>query len=194
MSTITDVMIDIETLSTQQNAVVLSIGAVGFCCKDGSVTFQNLNLSFGTKDCRADQISKGRHVSKDTVKWWKSQSEQARAVFNSKNVHDVRTALNKLSQFVRGFNANVRFWGNGSDFDIGILSSLYVDYGIESPWSKTYRNTRCFRTMKGEHGQLVKNVPVRKGTHHNALADAESQARYLIEVYKALALLEKNND
>lgn len=75
----------------------------------------------------------------------------------------------------------VRIWGNGADFDNVILASVYKRIGMEQPW--LYRNNRCYRTLKALHPE----IPIeRVGTHHNAVDDAESQARHLLAIMRSI--------
>jgi exodeoxyribonuclease VIII len=48
------------------------------------------------------------------------------------------------------------------------------------PWR--YSSSRCYRTVKNMRKDIVLE---RAGTHHNALADAESQAVHLMAILKA---------
>jgi hypothetical protein len=80
----------------------------------------------------------------------------------------------------------VKPWGNGADFDLVILSTLYDDCKVQRPWR--YHQQRCFRTLKNVFPreyevakQLVGGNPVK----HDALADAEWQARVLHEMWVA---------
>lgn len=178
-----DIMIDIETLDTVSTAIVLSIGAVAFNRRDMSVPFDTLYLGFGTKDCREDQKLYGRTMSRDTVNWWNKQSEGAKQVLREKNVESVNDALVKLVNFIKRQNCEPYVWGNGSNFDNVIVSSLLADYGIPQPWK--WINDRCFRTMKSEHGHIIEPVQ-RLGVHHNALDDAIHQAKWLQIIFKEL--------
>jgi exodeoxyribonuclease VIII len=77
----------------------------------------------------------------------------------------------------------VKAWGNGAGFDNIILRSAYTACGAIPPWR--YYNDRCYRTIKS----MCPHVTLeRKGTAHNALDDAESQAIHLIRILKCLNL------
>ena len=64
---------------------------------------------------------------------------------------------------------------NGAAFDNVILASAYRRNGTRQPWQ--FLNDRCYRTMKAQYPAVKMQ---RNGTHHNAVDDAESQARHLI--------------
>lgn len=181
--TYTDAMIDIETLDTRPSAVVISIGVVLFNRREPGVTMKELNLKFGTKGFRDEQIDMGRTVDKDTVRWWKQQDADAKRIFKQANVTSMEDALNKLTAFLTQGDTNFLIWGNGSDFDNTIITSLYESFGMEAPWK--FWNNRCFRTFKGEHGHITR-PPKFDGVKHDAVDDARQQALYLQAIYTEL--------
>ena len=160
-------MVDLETLGTNSDAVVVSIGAVMFGPEGVSE-----NGFYAVLD-RTEQIRLGRKINSSTVDWWMQQSVEARAVFKVPT-EPVGKVLTIFSEFV----GNDPFtWGNGADFDCTILGSLYSSFNLQKPWS--YSKNRCFRTLKNTV-QPTKNLPRRKGTHHNALHDAIHQAKHAV--------------
>lgn len=68
------------------------------------------------------------------------------------------------------------------------LPNAFGRCGIALPWR--YANERDVRTIVALGRQLLNIDPKytvkRVGTHHHALADAEHQAIYVSEVFKAL--------
>ena len=68
-----DVMIDMETLSTQPNCVILTIGAVRFDPK-GSGVVERLEIR-PTIDEQTEEFD--RHIDPETLEWWGKQSEDA---------------------------------------------------------------------------------------------------------------------
>lgn len=180
---ITDAMADIETLDTRPYAVVLAIGVVLFNRRDPSVPMKELNLVFGKKEFRDEQIMFGRTVDKETVRWWKGQDPEVKRIFKQANVKSVPDALNKLTAFLTGEDCELLIWGNGANFDNVIITTLYESFGMEAPWK--FWKDRCFRTFKGEHGHIAR-PPAFQGTKHNAVDDARQQARYLQAMYTEL--------
>lgn len=175
------IMLDLETLSTANNAVVLSIGAVAFNAEGemGEKFYMEM-----TNDLES-QITRGRAISAKTVIWWMQQNALAKQVFAEHCTEkDVRyptdIALGAFSEFVaRNGGKEAEIWGNGSDFDNAILSSLFTAYGMPIPWM--FYNNRCYRTLKKLPG--VPNMRERMGAHHNALDDAITQAIHLQEIF-----------
>ena len=170
-----DIMVDLETMGTGPNAAIISIGAVKFT-KEGI-----LDDKFYRVIDLGSSIHEGGEVDGDTILWWLQQSDEARAAFKESGVY-LSDALREFYQWVPSNVDGV--WGNGASFDNTILSSAYRNMGIPTPWHFT--QDRCFRTMKN----LVPIQIEREGVHHNALADAEHQARHLIEIWKRLRVLE----
>lgn len=181
--TYTDAMADIETLDTRPSAVVISIGVVLFNRREPKVKMKELNLKFGKKEFRDEQIMMGRTVDKETVAWWKGQEPDAKRIFKQANVTSMEDALNKLTAFLTQGDTNYLIWGNGSDFDNTITTSLYESFGMQAPWK--FWNNRCFRTFKGEHGHITR-PPEFQGVKHDAVDDARQQARYLQAIYVEL--------
>lgn len=170
-------MLDLETMASSNDAVIVSIGACFFDKEEiGDCIYLVLD--------REEQKQANRKVSEDTMIWWDNQSTEALAVFDAPQT-PVANALNCFSQFIELYaddSKSVLMWGNGSDFDNAILGSLYDLWGIKKPWS--FRNNRCFRTLKNiAIAYDSHDLPEREGTAHNALDDAVYQAamagRYL---------------
>jgi len=167
-------MIDLETLGTTAACPVISIGAV-FFDQTGikHKYYEILDVE--------QQIDQGRQVDGATIKWWMSQANAAKTVFNE-NARDSKLILEKFVDFINMYSNKkaVKPWGNGSNFDITILDDLFSFYGMDTPWE--FWNIRDLRTFK-EYVFDGGNVK-RLGTHHNALDDAIYQAEIVIEGMK----------
>lgn len=168
-----NIMVDIETLGTNADAVVLSIGAVFF-----DTTTKELGPKFIMNLKIENQLST-RSINADTLRWWMSQSNAAKKVFSDEALSTVVV----LSAFVKWVEANapedgnVKPWGNGSSFDISILEHLLLEYNLKAPWR--YNNVRDLRTFKE---YVANDAPIMNaGVKHNALDDAIAQANYVME-------------
>ena len=182
-----NIMLDLETLSSDSNALVLSIGAVAF---DPESSELGEKFYVELTDDTAEQQKRGRVVSGRTVQWWMQQDVQARLLFSEHpqpGVHrcDTYSGLAKFSSFVaaNGGYENALIWGNGADFDNIVLGNLYEAFDKNKPWS--YSANRCYRTMKNL-GTGAPKKATREGVHHNALDDAVTQAVHLQEIFKHL--------
>lgn len=174
----TDVMIDLETLSTRPDAAILSIGACYFNLETGEI-----GNTFHRNIFMVDAPRTG-HISADTVKWWMKQSDEARlAIANPKNAIDIAMALMELRDFVPRTNA--KFWSNGATFDLVILRSAFDRCGHIVPWQ--YWQERDTRTLVDIAERLTSvnaaKTQTFEGTKHNALADAIHQAKYISKAF-----------
>lgn len=172
------IMLDLETLSTHNDAFIISIGAVRFNKKGIHESFlYAVELSDTTKF----------HVSPMTVGWWLGQVKDAKSAL-SRNVRPLVVVLENFRTFItikdfsRSNDSNnllqiKGMWGNGSTFDNVILRNAYRIEGITCPWH--FRYDRCYRTLKYA---LPAEPFERIGTHHNPLDDAKSQALHLIKI------------
>lgn len=165
-----DVMVDLETMGTGADAPIIAIGAVSFNA-DGIQDryYRNVDL--------ASCMKIGMCPDPDTIMWWLGQEQSARIALMDDKM-PIAAALHEFTQWL-DMNNVAGMWGNGAAFDNVILSTAYRMCKIEQPWK--FWNDRCYRTMKN----MYPLIPFeRKGTHHNALDDAESQALHLIEILK----------
>lgn len=174
------VMLDIETLSTTANAVVLSIGAAS---DNNDQFYARLNI--------ADQLERGRNISADTLNWWYKQNDEARGqVFGDHEDRiGTREGLELFAKFLKTMGDRVRVWGNGADFDNAIVANLYQMYELPLPWQ--YRDNRCFRTLKNISAPNQEISPPVKHTGfipHHALHDAMYQMSHLKEIGKWLSI------
>lgn len=153
-------MVDIETLSTQPNATIISIGAVKFTQK-----------GLGDEFYKIIRYDDSRHIDPATQAWWNTQSEEAKLVLTG-GTQPLREVVEEFKQFL---GDDTEIWGNGSDFDNVILADAFKQLGFK--WN--HRANRCYRTLKSLHPGIELK---RTGVHHNALDDAKSQALHAIEI------------
>ena len=190
-----DIMIDLETLGTTADAVIVSIGAVAFNLEAGRTLPSKDEGRQSTFYAVLDtETQPRRHISADTLAWWMRQSDAARAVFDRANPvqhhFPARTALGALEAWVRSVvleenaqHKDLRVWSNGSDFDLPMLAHACRIFNVALPWP-AYAG-RCYRTYKNLPGARAVAMQ-RGGVHHNALDDAIDQARHLCAIHAAL--------
>ena len=173
-----DIMIDIETLSCQPEAVILTLGAIKFDpynYEEEPHTGLYLRLNVN------EQLKMGRHVEDATVAWWGEQAKDVQdEALGDENRTDVNDVLDQLNKYQVGSN---NIWAQGTYFDITMLENLYKQLQRPAPWN--YWQICDSRTLFKVHGD-----PRQKGRQglHNALADCYYQARAVQEVYKNLGL------
>ena len=165
-----NIMVDLETMGNGANAAIIAIGAVEFdqVAGIGDKFYEVVDL--------ASSMANGGIVDASTVMWWMKQSEAARGSFDTKGV-SVNQALVNFAGWLenRAPFKELQIWGNGAAFDNVILSSAYRSAGIMQPWP--FWGDRCYRTIKALYPSIEAK---RVGTYHNAVDDAETQARHLI--------------
>lgn len=175
-----EVMLDLETLGTGNNAVILSIGAVKFDPYGqgllGELPSQSRFEAFVDP---ATCVAAGMQMDANTVMWWLHPDRApAREVLNGK---DRKTLSRVLLDFASWMGDPKPVWGNGSDFDNVILRNAYTAVGQSCPWK--YHQSRCFRTIRN----LYPDVPVdRVGVYHSAVDDAATQALHLQAILRGV--------
>ena len=172
-----DVMIDLETLSTDPDGFICAIGAVAFDANGlGAEFYATIKSPAGN-----GKIDAG------TVFWWLEQSKEAQSAFNSEDSlrPSLANALLDFADWMSQFGpmGDRRVWGNGATFDNVMLSAAYRRNGLNTPWP--FWGDMCYRTIKNLHG-APSNTPTRDGTHHNALDDAKYQAQHLVYMHAQL--------
>jgi hypothetical protein len=174
-----DVMLDIETLDTLPESVILTIGAVKFD------PFSNkIGDGLYIKPDVDEQTAKGRTINEDTLNWWMNQAEDVREEALSMDDRiSVEEMYRQLNRFLVGVD-NV--WAQGPVFDMVIMANIYRQYGWPTPWQ--YWQVADSRTLFKVHGDpRVKG----KAGLHNALEDCISQAGAVQQIYNRLGLKSK---
>lgn len=173
----TQLMVDLETLGTNTDCPVISIGATWFCLETKTIG----DTFYAIFDV-ADQIdTRTRFADASTFKWWLSQGNSAKAVFKD-NPLPTKVVLEKFREWImvhvgsKSKTTKKCFpWGNSNSFDLVIMESLFKDYGVTCPW--IYYNQRDLRTFRDliANGAKVEKL----GTDHNALDDCISQIKFM---------------
>jgi hypothetical protein len=192
-----DLMIDLETLGTKPDAIILTIGAQLFDPTSselwvktpvydpitGNTVSPELNIRLDVDQ----QEALGRTTNEDTIKWWSSQTPEAQEeAFGEENRVDFKEALQQLVRMaeVCGPKRTVRVWSKGPTFDIMMLEHAMEQTGIRVPWS--FWNVRDARTVYGLCPLLdtKKNGPI----SHCALDDCRRQIELLRESFTILGV------
>lgn len=179
MSKILNLMLDLETLSTEPNAAILSIGAVPFL---SPVPVESFYTRVNPSDYNHMEQRKF-DISKQTLAWWKIQKSEAQAeAFGGTS--SLLMALSEFSKYCaiikKSTGTIIIPWSKGADFDLPIIRNAFDAFGISLPWA--YYNHRCYRTLEALGKMYGLTVPEMVGMKHNALEDAKHQARYATTV------------
>lgn len=171
-----DIMLDIETLGTRPDTVILTIGAVKF-----DPFSSRIGEGLYIKPDVDEQIADGRTFTDGVIEWWGTQPEDVREeALGLEGRISVQETYHQLNKFLVGAD---KIWCQGPVFDICILENLYHQYEWPIPWH--FWNIRDSRTLFGVHGDpRIKN----KAGLHNAMEDCISQAKSVQKVYKDLGL------
>lgn len=173
-----EIMLDIETMGTSQNAAIVSIGAVEFSFDEPQLG-RGFYIKIDVQDC----LKHGLVVDWSTIQWWLQQNEKARLELTTTNRCKLQEALFEFTKFMTpllGDSKKFNVWGNPSSFDIGILSNAYSKCGLESPIF--YRNERDLRTLVSLAPEIKANYP-NQGTEHNPIDDCKYQIGYAKATY-----------
>ena len=179
---VTDIMLDLETLSSEPDAAIVSIGAACFDGGGGGPWKDPyLDTFYVVVDLERD-LGGGGWISASTVAWWMRQSDAAREIFNSEKRVSTHDALCDFRRFCEK-TGRVRIWGNGAGFDNVVLRRCYKRLRLDAPWQ--YRDDRCYRTLKN----LRPDIPYEEAADtikHRADHDAINQALHAQKILKAM--------
>ncbi len=169
-------MIDLETLSTTPDAVILTVGGVKF---DPTTQMQPYNDLYFRLDVDS-QTAMGRNVQQNTLDWWAKQpTEIAEEALGEKDRISIEDACQKINKFGVGVDV---FWCQGPLFDYAILQNLYAQLGKPLPWN--YWQIRDSRTLFS----LVPRETEKRQGLHNALEDCKFQAKKVQKVYRQVGI------
>lgn len=186
----TRVMIDLESLSLKENAVLLSLGACVFDPATGEIGAQ----FYAAIDPRTQH---GRDIDAGTVLWWMAQDQAARdkitqsvesadlldsiddttpedeaeTIFATA-AHPIQNVTRAFLLFIEELGGDVECWSNGA-VDHAWLESMFQYCGFKNPikfWMQ-----RDYRTLKALHPDVKADD---YGVAHNALDDAIKQAKH----------------
>lgn len=181
-------MNDIETIGTDADTIVLSVGSVLFN-KEGIHAKREWTLDL------EEQKKLGRTFDHETLWFWMKQSEGARKAFDPKiekvsmvqflNEYELWIDENLVSHKEK--RDELKCWGNGSSFDTTIIEDLFRKYHSKGkagiPWK--FWNQWCYRTFN--HLTKAKDLVKREGIYHNAADDAEFQAKTVLAFWNKQA-------
>lgn len=204
---------DLETLATCRNAIVTEVSAIGFNILSGEIVCQF------TKHLDIDeQVRLGREISASTLGFWLDQPRESRMKLRlsdkeycdregERRPHCLMEALLDLTHLIKEASAKWAIadeqkeldyasaeplvWGNGINFDLGKVESLYEAVPhVQVPWSFwAERDARTLMDLlpgcKRAFGADFQGIP------HYGLDDCKHELRYLSAAYIHLWELSK---
>ena len=167
-------MVDVETLSTRPDAVILSVAWVAFdpeLCVMDPPSMYHLD--------RHDQD--GRHIDPNTCKWWFEQSPDAfnRMSIGQKDAAKTATPAEAKMQLRRALEAADHIWANDPDFDCTILRD-WVGYDYKWPFWK-HRSLRTIATLYPTTKDVRNNYTF---VAHDPSEDCKMQIAMVEEAYR----------
>lgn len=163
------VMVDIETVSTKQNAAIVAIGAVEFTIPDGITRQFSVNIDVNSSHAY------GLDIDRSTLEWWFKQPIETQKAWQT-NKKSLPDALNMFIEWL-GDCEKTMMVSEGNVFDFGILYSSFDAVGLEKPWK--YWNEMDTRTVG-----IMMNMRMSTGNDHIALKDAINQTEQFLGLFK----------
>jgi len=166
-------MVDLETLDTEPEGQILTIGGVKFNPFDWSEPHSEFYYRFDIDE----QEEMGRTTSQSTLEWWGNQSDDViQEAFGDQDRTDCRTIMQALKKWYVGCD---EIWSQGS-MDINMLENMCLELGEPVPWA--FWSVSDLRT-------LLKRMPrdPRKDMNfaaHNALEDCKAQVFALRKTFE----------
>lgn len=183
-----DIMVDLETMDNVPSAAIVAIGAVQCDLttgETGSTYYRVIDLN--------DQPN--TTINADTLYWWLGQSDSARQALTVDGKITLKEMCNTFNKWLKSLGEpieHLRLWGNGASFDNAILRYSYRQ--CKKELNIKFWNDRDMRTIVGFYPKQLQETwrreNLRKGEHHNALADAEHQIWFCSAILKELGVKE----
>lgn len=167
-------MVDLETMSSDMDAVICAIGAVVFDPYGESIEWKQMDMEalppshFYINVDIDSCLQRGLKTSGSTIYWWLNQDKQAQQQLLHPTPIPLDVALVLFQDWIRLNKVEQPF--AHANFDLSILHTAYKACGMKLPWK--YTNARDVRTALAARPGVV--MP--QNYKHNALQDAMRQA------------------
>lgn len=177
----TEVMLDIETYSTEVNACIMTIGAIKFSRNSQLQEMKDMDTFYRRITIESNK-ELFRDISNETIKWWSTQPEEASKEIT---IDENRMSLTQaLLEFKEWFGDSEFVWSHGDDFDTVVVGTAMKDCGVDVPWK--FWNTRDTRTLFDLAG--VRNYHLPTVCNHHALYDCHRQITGVLMALRRLGL------
>lgn len=170
-----DLMIDIETLSTAPDAVMIQLAGVYFDRATGE-TGAEFCMNIDENSC----VAKGFTLSKSTLDWWAKQNQAILEAIRS-NCNDVDEVMTEFFTFYKSGGNNVQIWSHAT-FDFVIVQN-YLEK-LKKGFMR-HKEARDIRTLVALSGIDLRTYDWNRKTH-NALDDCKFQIAYCVDAMKRL--------
>lgn len=178
MKPYTDMMMDLETLSTNTNAVILQVGWCFFDRNNSERTMFSRSWYPSTEE----QQLMGFQIDISTLEWWMQQNAEEYRV----QQHAERQSVDQVAYEMRNIwdsaaNEATQVWAKGTHFDLPIYRKLFPEL-----WH--FRFIHDLRTLKLAGKMRHIDVEVNNDRPHDAVADAEAQAKEVQAICSMISL------
>lgn len=169
--------IDLETLGTTPDAVILTLGAVTFNPKSGEL-LNELYLRFNVDA----QLDLDRKVDEKTMEWWSKQDKAVMwEALDPDGRLDLNYCLDQLNKFIVGSS---KIWVHGCGFDSVLLESIYRMLSRPIPWQYwQIQDSRTLFNLLDEDPRKMFQTQL-----HNALQDSINQSKAIVYTLNKLGL------
>jgi len=177
------IMVDLETLGTKPNSLMLTIGAIRFnpWADDTNNPMEKMDTFYRRVSFESYE-GLDHVIDDDTLAWWGKQTEEVRGeAFAEEDRHDIRDVLRDFHKWCGGVDA---IWANGTGFDLNILEHFSRELRRGVAWK--YWQARDARTLYA----LVPGLQRPQGAAHHALWDCWSQLVGVQRSFEALGINE----
>ena len=125
----THAMIDIETLGTEPDCVVLSVGAVKF----DPYTLQEPHTKTLWRPSADEQMESGRSVLESTLEWWAKLPQHIQdEAFSEEGRLPLDEFFKDLNKWLWDVD---KIWCQGPQFDMVILEDLFKQFDHHRRWA-----------------------------------------------------------
>ena len=173
-----DAMIDIETLGTDPDSIILTVGAVKF---DPYSLHEPYDKVTWKLDIDA-QEALGRQTSDSTLEWWAKQDPEIRErAFSEDGRISIDEFFKEFNRYLTGMKG---IWCQGPQFDMVMIEDLYRQKLHHTSWK--YWQVKDSRTLFS-----LMEVDPRKAIQveaHDAAEDAYWQAVCVQKTFKYFSI------
>ena len=177
-----NIMVDLETASTRENAAILSWAMVPFLTEGD---FNETNAFYASVSLTSCFLS-GMDFDKDTQQWWMDQDAKARGcILHAKEQTSIHSASESAFAWLESLAGkyDLYIWSRGLDFDIPKMEWCFRKF-VERPIPYKYSHKMDVRTVL-KLMQVDQDRFEFSGIRHNALDDCKHDIAMIREAFRA---------
>lgn len=182
---ILNIMVDLETASTKENAAILSWAMVAFQAEGGECEEEPFYKAVNLTSC----FMAGMDIERGTQDWWQQQTPEARSAImkaEGENILPVtRAAYCWLSALAEKYD--LYMWCRGIDFDLPKIEWCFRKF-LEQDAPYKYSHKMDVRTVL-KFMQVDQSGFPFDGTKHHALDDCRHDIKMIQAAYGTLEAL-----